>query len=219
MSEHSLRAGVHAVAVGEDLVFLDADADRYICLADAAGRAHLDPSGAAVAVDDPEALDQLLGAGLLAVARQGPPRPPRRTAPPPQRSAIAEAYDPPAWRDAQALAHALWDLHRHYRGRPFPRILATARPNGHPGPTPFSAALRAEVDRFHRWSPYAPVPGKCLLRSFMLLRHLQRRGLDGLWVFGVRTWPFHAHCWLQCDDVVLDDQADRVAAYAPILVA
>jgi hypothetical protein len=38
-------------------------------------------------------------------------------------------------------------------------------------------------------------------------------------VFGVRTWPFHAHCWLQCDDVVLDDQADRVAAYAPILVA
>jgi hypothetical protein len=74
------------------------------------------------------------------------------------------------------------------------------------------------VDAFHRWSPYAPVSGKCLLRAFMLRRFLIRNGHNAHWVFGVTTWPFSAHCWLQCGTVALDEYAERTAAYTPIMI-
>lgn len=120
-------------------------------------------------------------------------------------------------RDAREAVVALVDVARCYRGRTFSQIVqAASRPRtSAPRITP---ALETAVTRFHGWAPYAPVSGKCLLRSFMLLRTLRRQGLDALWVFGVRTWPFHAHCWLQCEDTVLDDPAERIWAYTPIMV-
>ena len=69
-----------------------------------------------------------------------------------------------------------------------------------------------------RWIPYAPVRAKCLVRSFLLLRWLVRRGHGAYWVFGVTTWPFRAHCWLQCGAVALDDDVERLAAYSVIMV-
>jgi hypothetical protein len=83
--------------------------------------------------------------------------------------------------------------------------------------TPAPAALEV-VARFRRWAPFAPVSGKCLLRSFMLLRLLRRRGFDAHWVFGVSTWPFTAHCWLQVGDIVLDDSHERLLPYRIIHV-
>ena len=70
---------------------------------------------------------------------------------------------------------------------------------------------------FQRVAVWLPMPRKCLVRSFVLLRFLQRSGLNARWVFGVRTWPFAAHCWLQLEDTVLDDLVERLAAYEPIL--
>jgi hypothetical protein len=69
---------------------------------------------------------------------------------------------------------------------------------------------------FHRLAPWLPIPDKCLSRSFVLLRLLQRSGVGARWMFGVRTWPFAAHCWLQQDAVALDDAADRLAGFRPI---
>ena len=47
---------------------------------------------------------------------------------------------------------------------------------------------------------------------------LRRAGQNAAWVFGVRTWPFSAHCWLQIGDAVLDDDPERVSRYTPIMV-
>lgn len=66
--------------------------------------------------------------------------------------------------------------------------------------------------------PFVPGQGECLYRACLLRSYLAGRGLGSSWVFGVRTWPFAAHCWLQCGDLVLDDDPDRVALYTPILV-
>ena len=52
----------------------------------------------------------------------------------------------------------------------------------------------------------------------MLRRFLHRRGLDAAWVFGARTWPFAAHCWLQVGDVVINDRIDHVDRFAPVMV-
>jgi hypothetical protein len=64
---------------------------------------------------------------------------------------------------------------------------------------------------------WAPAPRQCLVRSFMLMRFLTRAGADARLVFGVRTWPFGAHCWVQAGDQVLDDYADRLVGYSPIM--
>jgi hypothetical protein len=210
-----LRPDVHATAVGEDLVLLDVAADRYLCLRAACGGAALSPGRESLDIADPDLLAQLRGAGLLTTAAPGPSRP---AAPPAAaRSAIPAEVPPPGRREIGAAANAIADLLVRYRGRSFADVLA-AGSTPRSAPPAFTADLEAAVLRFHAWAPYAPVPTKCLLRSFMLLRILRRQGLDALWVFGVRTWPFHAHCWLQVEDVVLDDPAERTWAYSPILV-
>jgi hypothetical protein len=57
----------------------------------------------------------------------------------------------------------------------------------------------------------------CLLESIVLLELLARYRLFPRWVFGVRTRPFAAHCWLQQGHVVLNDTIERVSRYTPIM--
>jgi hypothetical protein len=57
----------------------------------------------------------------------------------------------------------------------------------------------------------------CLLESIVLLELFARYDLYPQWVFGVHTRPFAAHCWLQYQDLVLNDTAERVSAYTPIM--
>jgi len=208
-----LRDGVHVAEVGDDLVVLDVDADRYLCLPEAAAAARV--AGRVLRCEDPGFARELASAGLLAAGPVGgpgeppPPLPTDSLMPPPE---VLER------RDLPEVGRALIDLLRTYRGRSLGQLLATVRA----GRAQLSsrqgfASLEAEVRRFHRWLPYAPAPSKCLLRSFMLLRLLHRKGLDATWVFGVSTWPFEAHCWLQVGAVALDEHPDLLAPFQPIL--
>lgn len=213
-----LAPAVHAVAIEADLVFLDLRADAYACLADVGSRVDFDPSRRWLRVADRALAAELASQGLI-VATPAPPRvTPRPWSGPPGRSVLPETSEPLRAEDLTEMARSLWDLFRAYRGRPLPALLAAAAPPCAAAPPDPTAALLADVGRFHRWSPYAPVSGKCLLRSFLLLRGLRRAGHDAQWVFGVSTWPFMAHCWLQAGDTVLDDTFERVAGYTPILV-
>lgn len=58
---------------------------------------------------------------------------------------------------------------------------------------------------------------QCLFDSLALLRFLALYGVDATWVFGVRSAPFGAHCWLQVDDVLLNDSIYNVGNYVPIM--
>lgn len=64
---------------------------------------------------------------------------------------------------------------------------------------------------------WVPGEGECLQRSFQLRHVLAARGVRADWVFGVRTWPFNAHCWLQIGDLVVGDRLARVRRYTPIM--
>jgi len=57
----------------------------------------------------------------------------------------------------------------------------------------------------------------CLLDSLTLLNFLALHDVYPEWVFGVRTAPFHAHCWVQQEAVLYNDMPDRVRQYTPIL--
>jgi hypothetical protein len=64
---------------------------------------------------------------------------------------------------------------------------------------------------------FVPFQGECLFRAFMLLCFLRLGDCDARWVIGVKTYPFLAHCWLQVGRTVLDDAAERVCGFTPIL--
>jgi len=211
-----LPATVHAVSIGEDLVFLDIPRDRYLCWPGASGAA-LDGSRTRLTGLDARARRALAEAGLIAPdpsirRRLVLPRTPTADLFSPADRALgrADLMDAAAgWRDALVA----------YRRAAFADLLACAEardPCARPDAAP-SAAMADLVRRFHRWAPWTPAPAKCLVRSFLLLRLLRRHGFDARWVFAVRTWPFEAHCWLQAGPVVLDDAHERLVGFHPIL--
>lgn len=59
---------------------------------------------------------------------------------------------------------------------------------------------------------------KCLLDSYVLVEFLARHDLYPLWVFGVRTRPFAAHCWVQEGSFVLNDTPEHAGHHEPIMV-
>lgn len=212
-----LAPHVHGVAVDEDAVFLDVARDRYVCVPQAAALLRLDAARRVVGVADPGFAEELRRAGLAADGSLDRPLPPPLA--PATTSAMSGPFAPPRWHDGLAGVRAMADLARAYWRRPLAQLVGTAR-DGATGAadTPPGPGLLKTVEGFHRWAPFAPAPGKCLLRSFMLLRLLRRHGHDAHWVFGVRTWPFRAHCWLQRGEVVLDDDLEALVPLTPILV-
>lgn len=215
----ALAPGVHAVAIDGDVVLLNVTADAYFCLPDVGRDLVLDPGRGVLAIDAPELASELTAAGLVRPAPPDRPGAVSRLPTPPTDSALPRTCGVPRWRDLPEAALCLFDLWVHYRGRAFVDIvqLMAVGSGASPDAAP-SAALLEVVRGFHRWVPYAPVSGKCLLRSFMLLRLLRRRGHNARWVFGVSTWPFQAHCWLQCGDIVLDDTFERLDPFHPLMV-
>ncbi len=213
---YALSPNVFAVKHDGDLVFLDVRADAYYCVSQPGGDLRLCGPGR-LAAASPAVAEALIAAGLIRADSAGRPEPFPSPAPP-VASALALDYPPPSGADLGLAAAALADLGLSYWGRPFSAVLETARAGKPPVPETPPAGMLALVAGFHRWAPYAPTSAKCFLRSFMLQRLLSRAGFGADWVIGVRTWPFRAHCWLQCGGLVLDDDHERVAPFTPILV-
>ncbi len=69
---------------------------------------------------------------------------------------------------------------------------------------------------FEYVAPYMRSHDQCLLRSIALQSSLVRTGHNVRIVLGVSLRPFRAHCWVQYDDMVLNDVIDSVRAFTPI---
>ncbi|WP_341018738.1 lasso peptide biosynthesis B2 protein [Brevundimonas diminuta] len=205
-----ISQGVHMAWRGDDIVVLNIAADAYTCIVGGAQILH-PISGAPDEVGvHPDFQSELLSAGLISVQR---PQTRRRHAPAPTSvSPVAPAPIGAAFRAARLAFSAGRQFEQSALEmliRPEAVQFGKAKANG---PTP--AAL---TSAFLTALPWLPSPGKCLKRSYALRRQLARAGTPVDWVFGVRTWPFLAHCWLQIDDVLLADDLDRVLGYSPIL--
>jgi len=79
-------------------------------------------------------------------------------------------------------------------------------------------ALREALRRLANIRLLVPSPRRCLPASLIAARFLKALGHDVEIVFGVRSHPFAAHCWIERNGVVLNDDLDRVRSYAPIAV-
>jgi hypothetical protein len=77
--------------------------------------------------------------------------------------------------------------------------------------------LSRTISVFNYLRPLYPQPYVCLFDSFALLEMLALYGDLVTLVFGVTTDPFHAHCWLQMENTVLNDSPAAVRSYTPIM--
>lgn len=200
-----LACDVHMAKVGADVIILDIRADEYACLFSRADALTLGPDGELSIPPDLEPAFQ--EAGLIQAEK---PRQARKRLTMPQRVCpLPKIHRTPrltdileAWSDAVIFSR-----------RPLADLLVAPRLHGSHRSTPSLIAARFAVAL-----PWTPANGACLQRAFQLRRRLARRGVATDWIFGVRTWPFSAHCWLQINDVVVGDRLERVRAYTPIAV-
>lgn len=58
----------------------------------------------------------------------------------------------------------------------------------------------------------------CLKDSLVLIEFLASFGVYPSWIFGIKTMPFAAHCWVQHDRIVLNDSVEHVGNFVPLMV-
>lgn len=199
--------GIHFAALHEDIVVLDVQADRYSCLPAASDWLRLEQDGS-IAINDSDAAAELVEAGLAVEER---PQPSGRRPP----SALREDNRDGAARRLPSLSilFELFGVRQAFGNRSFADLVQTSLPRNRATPDEVETVMLA----YAAAAPWCPGEGECLQRTFELRYLLARRGIDATWVFGVRTWPFAAHCWLQVDDMVVGDTLARVQRYTPIL--
>ncbi len=206
-----LREGVHVALIDQDAVILDVASDAYLCLPGAA--AGLARMAAGARLVEGSLAAKLQAAGL---ASESPPAPVRPLPARPRRTII---HDERGRRfglaDIRSAAGALMELRAVRRQGGLSPYLTVAREA--PGLSQDPARVRAAARAFWGFIPWAPFSGECLQRSALLIAYLRRCGLRADWVFAVRLWPFSAHCWVQCEDTCLNDEAERLQAFTPIL--
>jgi Transglutaminase-like superfamily len=122
------------------------------------------------------------------------------------------------WNLFRAHALAKWSLKR----RPIKEVVEAARLRK----KGTSTAATLDIERvrtlvmafFHLRPLFYTAHNACLLDSLTLTRFLALYGVFPDWVFGVKTDPFYAHCWVQQSGYVFNDSPDYVGEFAPILV-
>ena len=212
MSQAQLSSAVHMVAVRDDVVVLDVTADQYACLVGAADVLAFPHPGVVVA--PPEVLDQLKAAGHLNEATS--PDTVRRS----PVTATGELSLSCASGRLRALDTALRTLTAtaRFRQRTLAELVAPNTGSRSPQSGRDTGRLVTRAAAYRSVLPLVPFEGLCLQRAYQLRQVLASDGLVVDWVFGVRTWPFFAHCWLQHGDLVVADRIERVRAFTPIAV-
>ena len=207
---------IFAAQCGQDVVMLDLSRNDYLVVAGAGKWTDMDPLTGSLDIDDDGLAAQLSNCGLIFAASK-PATVQRRTAPQAREDIFAAESQRPGLGDMLAFAWVMVEMIPLYWLRSFARLVhLQERPKGEVR-QPSEALVRSALV-FERMLVWAPFQGKCLFRAAMLRRFLHRRGLRADWVFGARTWPFSAHCWLQVGEVVINDRVDHVAGFAPVMV-
>ncbi|MDP3674629.1 MAG: lasso peptide biosynthesis B2 protein [Novosphingobium sp.] len=210
-----LAPGVGFCLAGEDLIFLDVRRDRYLQLS-GERRAAFERL-CAREPNDSDAMEGLIDTGLVSRSEVATAIAPLEVEVP--DADLAAAAIPRA--GLTFIAAAARSLYWARKGLLPGRLAATL--DG------FAAAKRAwagEADDIglaalasvygeaRRW---VPVPPRCLVDALALYRLSLRNGYAPTLIFGVRTNPFAAHCWLQSHSAVLTGTAEEAHNYRPVL--
>ncbi|MEA2569051.1 MAG: Transglutaminase-like superfamily [Acidobacteriota bacterium] len=77
------------------------------------------------------------------------------------------------------------------------------------------------VHVFGRVTSRTPLAHNCMHRALALQRMLSRRGVAAKLCIGIGRKPnlFPGHAWLEVDGVVVNDDADVVSRYVPLMIS
>lgn len=207
---YRLAPHVYLAIVNDDVVLLDAGRDRYACLAASDADVMRTSDQPGVWSDTP-LVRELVDAGYLEASLAAPTHAP-----------IAPAR---AERDLHTLGAPRMPLRAGDLAMATLSALSSAlrlrceRPRhwlSRPGSTSGQDRAIALAARFDEARLYLPALARCLPRSLALLDFLSRHDSSAQRVFGVRSHPFEAHCWVQTGDIVLNDSVTRTLWYTPI---
>ncbi|MEZ5973113.1 MAG: lasso peptide biosynthesis B2 protein [Hyphomonadaceae bacterium] len=205
-SKLRLPWGVCAVAHGDWVIFLDLARNRYqaASLTQAAGLISV-PAHEATGGSE-QNWQGLAQAGLVSRAT-------RSEQPTPYRSDVRLT-----WRDLALLARAcIWAGRIVKRGAILEAFYHLRRRKaGLPNGVGDLAEARPVYSRFAAARIWFPASYVCLFDSLALSRFLIGQGVCSDLVFGVRSRPFSAHCWVEVDGVVLDDGGEDCHSFAEI---
>jgi hypothetical protein len=231
---------------GANVVLLDLARDRYIGVPGAAMDALAGTlagwqATAPAAPTGEDVIQRMLSAGMLKPdERSGKPAVPVIFAR--AERALIEGYRKQPLSitptDVFRFVASVVSARRQLRRLPLETVVNRARANhcSTSGPAPASAApvsafvcpssespyfreMRSLVHVFRRLRPFLfTAYDACLLDSLALRIFLGRYGFRPSWLFGVKSTPFAAHCWLQLGATVINDTPEHVRLYEPIMV-
>lgn len=142
--------------------------------------------------------------------------------PDPERSVVEEASrgQGPAFAEIIRIARLVHNTRALLAKRPIERILADVVTGGRCDEEDGGSLERVigDASRFMTARRLVPIKANCLLDSLALLRWLGPAKRFTLLVFGAKLSPFAAHCWLQADDLLLNDRLETVARFRPVRV-
>lgn len=211
----TLAPGVGFCLAGDDLIFLDVRRDRYLQLG-GERRAAFERL-CAREPNDSAAMTSLLDTGLFSRSDKDTAIAPLEvmvptddlTANPVSRTHLASIA---------AAARSLFWARKVLLSRRLAAALdtfAAAKRVAAGEPDDMGlAALASAYGEARRW---VPVPPRCLVDALALYRLSLRRGFAPALIFGVRSNPFAAHCWLQSRSAVLTGTAEEAHNYRPVL--
>lgn len=231
-----LSKHVHVAFSGVNCIFLDLRRDRYIS-ASRIALASLDPAPAGMPeadgdsqTDGPKAptsklLTALKAAGLVTSEPQlGKP-----FLPTPAPSPAAELASPDTLRRSAedrrhacmallACVRATGSLRFHSIESTVNRVISRGT-KGRAAANAFDyERASALVDKFQKFRPMYPRNYLCLFDSLALLDFLAFYRMYPRWLFGIRTQPFEAHCWVQEGHTVFNDTVEHTRQFTPILM-
>ncbi len=187
-------------------VFMDAEDDSYFMLEPEDEAAFLAKLRGTPFAASPEAGFVLGVDQPVAVA----------SCPQPQESVLAprEANGYPSLRDVLLAWRLVATARRSIRQRPIAELLAGIERRSAAGRA--STASPSAAARFAAARRFVLVPRNCLTDSIALMLWLKGRGQGASLVFGVKLNPFGAHCWVQSDQLLLNDHVEHVERFTPV---
>lgn len=211
-----LRADVFMAEADGVLVFLDLARDRYCAVSRSESGRLIGFMREGGGCSEEPLVARLRAAGLLEDADGG--RPFTVTA----GCAPTRSVSPAKRAGPIAAMRGVWSrlaARRMLRAKHIRDIVQVRRKQRRAaGPSADEARMQRLAAQFAAVRPLAGGRNACLSEALGLILFLGRAGVTADWVFGVKALPFAAHCWVQAGDLVLNDTAENVRNYTPIMI-
>lgn len=211
-----LPPGVAFCEVGGDPIFFDLQADRYVSLAEG-DRAVFQAMREGREVHPGEAA-RLTSAGLVVAAAGECKLHPVSVAVPQDDLGPFGDHHPSIGGIARVATSLVWAKRAARRNRIAQTIVALEGRKRELAGAFEPAVVVASALGFAACRPLVPIARRCLIDSLALMDFLLARGQATTLVFGVRTDPFAAHCWVQTEHHILTCAADDALGFTPVMV-